>query len=74
VVVGGARCRTRRTTPCRGIVKYWELFPGRNCQIIGLGPSEESQAHTSNEYMSIARIRKAFQGYAGSVSEPLMRP
>ena len=56
------------------VVKYREMFPDRNCQIIGFGPSDESLAHTTNEYISIGEMRKAFQGYAGIVSELLMRP
>ena len=53
------------------VVKYRELNPGANCQIIGFGPSQESLAHTSNEYICLDEMQKAFKGYAGIVSELL---
>ncbi len=54
-----------------GVVKYRELSPEANCQIIGFGPSQESLAHTTNEYISLDEMQKAFKGYAGIVSELL---
>jgi len=53
------------------IVKYRELFPEEKCQIIGFGPSQESLAHITNEYISIDEMQKAFKGYVGIVGELL---
>jgi len=55
------------------IIKYRETFPESNCQIIGFGPSLESLAHTTNEYISIEEMKKAFGGYISIVSELLRK-
>ena len=55
------------------VVKYRGLFPDRNCQVIGFGPSLESLAHTTNEYIEIEQMKKAFPGYVGIVSELLKK-
>ena len=55
------------------VVKYRGLFPNRDCQVIGFGPSLESLAHTTNEYIEIEQMKKAFQGYVGIVSELLKK-
>ena len=55
------------------VVKYRELYPDRRCQIIGFGPSMESLAHTTNEYIEIDQMKKAFKGYIGIVSELLKK-
>jgi len=55
------------------VVKYKELYPGRDCQVIGFGPSLESLAHTANEYIELGQMEKAFKGYIGIVSALLER-
>jgi acetylornithine deacetylase/succinyl-diaminopimelate desuccinylase-like protein len=55
------------------VVKYRELFPDRDCQVIGFGPSLASLAHTTNEYIELGQMKKAFKGYAGIVSELLRK-
>jgi acetylornithine deacetylase/succinyl-diaminopimelate desuccinylase-like protein len=55
------------------VVKYRELYPDRRCQVIGFGPSMESLAHTTNEYIEIDQMKKAFKGYIGIVSELLKK-
>ncbi len=53
------------------VVKYRGLYPDKECQIIGFGPSLECMAHITNEYIEISQMQKAFQGYAAIVSELL---
>ena len=55
------------------VVKYRNFYPGRKCQVIGFGPSLESLAHTTNEYIEIEQMKKAFKGYIGIVSEFLKK-
>ncbi|MBI4676648.1 MAG: M20/M25/M40 family metallo-hydrolase, partial [Elusimicrobia bacterium] len=55
------------------VARYRELFPGRKCQVIGFGPSQESLAHTTNEYVEIEELKKAFKGYVGIASELLRK-
>ncbi|MCX5787759.1 MAG: M20/M25/M40 family metallo-hydrolase [Elusimicrobia bacterium] len=55
------------------VVRYRELYPDAKCQVIGFGPSQESLAHTTNEYVEIDQLKKAFNGYVGIVSELLKK-
>ncbi|MEQ8170221.1 MAG: M20/M25/M40 family metallo-hydrolase [Candidatus Eremiobacterota bacterium] len=55
------------------VVKYRELYPDKKCQIIGFGPSLECLAHTTNEYIEVGEMKKAFKGYVGIVSELLRK-
>jgi len=55
------------------VVKYRELFPEASCQIIGFGPSNESQAHTTNESISLDEMQKAYLGYSAIISELLSK-
>ena len=52
-------------------VKYRELYPGKKIEIVGFGPSQESLAHTANEYIELDQMQNAFKGYQGIVSELL---
>ncbi|MEQ8191584.1 MAG: M20/M25/M40 family metallo-hydrolase [Candidatus Eremiobacterota bacterium] len=55
------------------VIKYRDLYPDKKCQIIGFGPSLESLAHTTNEYIEIGEMKKSFKGYVGIVSELLRK-
>jgi len=50
---------------------YRRLTPDVPCEIIGYGPSNEGLAHTVNEYIELAALRAAVNGYAHIVSELL---
>jgi len=53
------------------IVKYRELFPDDNVEIIGYGPGSERVAHTVNEFLDIQELQRIYSGYLGIVSELL---
>jgi putative selenium metabolism hydrolase len=54
-------------------VQYRNAFPDAAIEVIGFGPSQESQAHTTNEFIAVEEMQRAFRGYAGIVKELLRK-
>ncbi len=54
-----------------GVVRYKEIFPEANVDIIGFGPGHEEDAHTINESIDLNDLKKAYLGFQGICRELL---